>query len=190
MKAHSPHDESSVRPAKITVVSPVFNEADTLPEFCRRLRAVMDGRDESEEFEVILVDDGSRDRTPEILREEGMKTVVLDPQRHDELMGLVQGVNHLSTLALADCISRSGFGREELINGSTQTFEQRLDRISSMFRQSATLFGSLLMNNPAAEGPMDSYLQSVKRLMRVVQSGDQQAFEDLYDSLKEYFGVK
>ena len=126
----------------------------------------------------------------EILLEEGMKTVVLDPQRHDQLMGLVQGVNHLSTLALADCIRRSGFGREELIDGSTLTFEQRLDRITAMFRQSATLFGSLLMNNPAAEGPMENYLQSVKRLMQIVQSGDQQAFEDLYDSLKEYFGVK
>jgi hypothetical protein len=36
---------------------------------------------------------------------------------------------------------------------------------------------------------MDDYLQSVKRLMQMVQKGDQQAFEDLYDSLKEYFGV-
>jgi prephenate dehydrogenase len=119
-----------------------------------------------------------------------MKIVVLDPHKHDQLMGLVQGVNHLSTLALADCISRSGFDREELVGGSTQTFEQRLDRITSMLRQSATLFGSLLMNNPAAGGPMDDYMQSVKRLMQMVQKGDQQAFEDLYESLKEYFGVE
>jgi prephenate dehydrogenase len=126
----------------------------------------------------------------EILRDEGMKIAVLEPQEHDRLMGLIQGVNHLSTLALADCISRSGFGRETLVGASTQTFEQRLDRIASMLGQSATLFGSLLMNNPAAEGPMDDYLQSVKRLMEMVQNGDQQAFEDMYESLKEYFGVK
>jgi len=126
----------------------------------------------------------------EILQDEGMKIAVLDPQKHDRLMGLIQGVNHLSTLALADCISRSGFGRKELVSVSTQTFEQRLDRIASMLRQSATLFGSLLMNNPAAKGSLDDYLQSVKRLMRMIQNGDQQAFEDLYDELKDYFDVQ
>jgi prephenate dehydrogenase len=126
----------------------------------------------------------------EILRDEGMKIVVLDPQKHDRLMGLVQGVNHLSTLALADCISRSGFGREELVGGSTQTFEQRLDRIAAMLGQSATLFGSLLMNNPAAKDSIDDYLQSVERLMQMIQNGDQKAFEDLYDSLKDYFDVE
>jgi prephenate dehydrogenase len=126
----------------------------------------------------------------EILRDEGMKITVLDPQKHDRLMGLIQGVNHLSTLALADCISRSGFSREELVGVSTQTFEQRLDRITSMLGQSATLFRSLLMNNPAAEGPMDDYLRSVKRLMHMIQNGDQQAFEDLYDTLKDWFDVE
>ncbi len=123
----------------------------------------------------------------EVLRAEGMKIVVLDPQKHDRLMGLIQGVNHLSTLALAECISRSGFGREELVSVSTQTFEQRLDRITSMLRQPATLFGSLLMNNPAASDPMADYVRSLERLMDMIQDEDREAFEDLYDSLREYF---
>lgn len=52
---------------KISVVVPVFNEEANLEEFLRRLLAVLDGR--GDPYEVILVDDGSRDRSLEILKE-------------------------------------------------------------------------------------------------------------------------
>jgi glycosyltransferase involved in cell wall biosynthesis len=43
----------------ISVVAPVFNERECLPEFHRRVAAVLDGLNRP--FEIILVDDGSRD---------------------------------------------------------------------------------------------------------------------------------
>jgi undecaprenyl-phosphate 4-deoxy-4-formamido-L-arabinose transferase len=51
---------------RVSIVVPVFNEEANLDEFVRRLLAVMDGRGET--YEVILVDDGSRDRSLEILK--------------------------------------------------------------------------------------------------------------------------
>jgi undecaprenyl-phosphate 4-deoxy-4-formamido-L-arabinose transferase len=51
---------------KVSVVVPVFNEEANLEEFLRRLLAVLEER--GEPFEVILVDDGSRDRSLEILK--------------------------------------------------------------------------------------------------------------------------
>lgn len=52
---------------RYSIVAPVFNEEATLPEFYRRMRAVMDQLDG--DCELILVFDGSRDRSPEIGRE-------------------------------------------------------------------------------------------------------------------------
>ena len=51
---------------KVSIVVPVFNEDANLEEFLRRVLAVLDGR--GGDFEVILVDDGSRDRSLEILK--------------------------------------------------------------------------------------------------------------------------
>jgi undecaprenyl-phosphate 4-deoxy-4-formamido-L-arabinose transferase len=51
---------------KISVVVPVFNEEANLEEFLRRLLAVLDAR--GEPYEVILVDDGSRDGSLAILK--------------------------------------------------------------------------------------------------------------------------
>ena len=52
---------------KVSVVVPVFNEEGNLPELLRRLTAVLDGR--GEPYEIIAVNDGSRDRSLGILRD-------------------------------------------------------------------------------------------------------------------------
>ncbi|MBF0092934.1 MAG: glycosyltransferase family 2 protein [Alphaproteobacteria bacterium] len=49
---------------QISVVIPAFCEAESLEELAERIAAVLEGRS----FEVIFVDDGSTDRTPEVLR--------------------------------------------------------------------------------------------------------------------------
>jgi dolichol-phosphate mannosyltransferase len=49
----------------ISVVAPCFNEQEVLPEFLRRVGAVLDAAGGASE--VVLVDDGSRDRTWEIM---------------------------------------------------------------------------------------------------------------------------
>ena len=51
---------------KYSIVVPVFNEAETLPELYRRMCAVMGGLDGT--CELILVNDGSHDATPQLLR--------------------------------------------------------------------------------------------------------------------------
>jgi dolichol-phosphate mannosyltransferase len=51
----------------ISVVAPVYNEEALLPEFCRRTIAMLEGL--GEPFELVLVNDGSRDRCQEIMQQ-------------------------------------------------------------------------------------------------------------------------
>lgn len=53
-------------PFKLSVAIPIYNEEEVLPELLRRLTAVLDGL-EGGPHEVVLVDDGSQDRSREIL---------------------------------------------------------------------------------------------------------------------------
>ncbi len=52
---------------KYSIVVPVFNEEEIIPEMHRRTSAMLDGLDGTSE--LILVNDGSRDRSLEIMRE-------------------------------------------------------------------------------------------------------------------------
>ncbi len=57
---------------RVSVAIPVYNEEEILPELLRRLRAVLAGIPGGP-HEMVLVDDGSTDRTPEILRDEAAR---------------------------------------------------------------------------------------------------------------------
>jgi glycosyltransferase involved in cell wall biosynthesis len=50
-----------------SIVAPVFNEAETLPHFYERVTQVMEGV--GEPFEIVLINDGSRDKTYAIMKE-------------------------------------------------------------------------------------------------------------------------
>jgi len=122
-----------------------------------------------------------------IFRKSGIRLVFLEPEAHDRMMGIIQGVNHFSTLALALCIRDSDFGMKELLDCSTPTFRLYLDRIRTMLEQPPGLFGSLLMDNPFTEKSMKIYLKSCERLERVTRDGDREAFQTLFESLDNFF---
>ena len=51
----------------ISVVVPIYNEKENLPELRRRMTAALDTTGDS--WELILVNDGSRDESPEMIRQ-------------------------------------------------------------------------------------------------------------------------
>ena len=67
----------------LSVVVPVYNEEENLPELLPRLRAALDALAKS--YEVVLVNDGSRDRSLELLRDAAARDphlVVIDFNRN------------------------------------------------------------------------------------------------------------
>ena len=64
---------------KITysIIAPIYNEIDNLPELVRRVKEVMDSSDES--WELILVDDGSIDGSTDKIRELAKNDTIVRP---------------------------------------------------------------------------------------------------------------
>ena len=79
---------------KLFIQIPCFNEEKTLPEVLRDLPKQIDGIDE---IEIMIVDDGSSDRTVEVARSLGVKHIV----EHGSNRGLATAFRHGSEYALA-----------------------------------------------------------------------------------------
>lgn len=101
---------------ELSVVGPVFNEERALPVFHSRLLATL--RDMGVPFEIIYVDDGSRDGTPELLRrlraEEPRVKVVEFSRNFGHQFAITAGMDHASGSACV-IIDTDGQDPPELI---------------------------------------------------------------------------
>ena len=53
---------------KISIIIPCFNEEEALPIYYAEMKKVMDSMKKQTSFELLFVDDGSSDRTYEIMK--------------------------------------------------------------------------------------------------------------------------
>lgn len=96
---------------QISIVAPLYNESETFPRLIERLNGVMDSSELT--IEVVLVDDGSRDTTPDLMRQ----VALTDKRYHCVFLSR----NHGHQLALSAGIS-AALGTEALfiIDGDLQ----------------------------------------------------------------------
>jgi glycosyltransferase involved in cell wall biosynthesis len=85
-------------PPSLSVVVPVYNEEEVLPEFHRRLAAVLDGL--AVPSEIVYVNDGSRDRTMALLaalHDADPRVAVVDLSRNfGKEVAMSAGLDHAS----------------------------------------------------------------------------------------------
>ncbi|MGZ3698381.1 MAG: glycosyltransferase family 2 protein [Bdellovibrionota bacterium] len=83
---------------KYSFVIPAYNEEETIPELARRLKLLMDQLEG--ECEVLIVNDGSRDRTPELLlavhRFDPRFKVIHLARNFGHQMAVTAGIDHAS----------------------------------------------------------------------------------------------
>lgn len=124
----------------------------------------------------------------EVLRHEGYCIDIIDPGEHDRIMGIVQGVNHFATLALALCISESDIPVETLERWSTPSFRAVLHRIRGLFAQPYELFQALMTETQASRTAVDQYRLTVNKLWDATTCEDRDRFRSLFRRLSEIIG--
>ena len=87
----------SARPAELSVVIPVYNEEAGLPTLFDRLYPALDKLGRS--YEVIFVDDGSRDRSAALLKDQFLRRpdvtrVVLFNANYGQHLAIIAGFEH------------------------------------------------------------------------------------------------
>ena len=119
----------------------------------------------------------------EVFKKAGIRTVMMDAREHDRLMGLVQGVNHFSTLALALALSESGFGFEDLLQCATPAFRTRLDRIRAMMIQPPGLFESLMLDNPYASECIKQFCQAAENMAQTIIGNNRKPLRQIMERI-------
>jgi prephenate dehydrogenase len=130
---------------------------------------------------VLCPGRGERGRTwfRELLRKNGAGVVETTPERHDRMMALVQGLNHLNTMALGLTLREAGVSPEELAPFSTPIFRTKTTILEKVFGSNPRLYAELVASNPDVAGLLDLYERNVARLKALVAGKDVDGLTDL-----------
>lgn len=120
----------------ISIVIPVYNEEKNLPDLIDRCLASC--RETGRNFEIILVDDGSRDGSRELISQFA--------DRHDEVMGVLLNRNYGQHAAVFAGLSRSRGEIVVTLDGDLQNPPEEIPNLVREMDRGVDVVGSVRRN--------------------------------------------
>jgi prephenate dehydrogenase len=114
-----------------------------------------------------------------ILERQGARITLSTPEYHDEIMSLVQALNHLETIALALALRGSGTSSLDLDKFSTPIFRTKTAILKKMLAGNPRLYAEIITFNPNIDKVLDLYIQGLSELKDLVGKKDAQGLADL-----------
>ncbi len=115
----------------------------------------------------------------ELFRKRGARVFETTPERHDEVMSVVQVLNHLDTIVMALALKQTGIDHEDLKRFSTPIFDTKLAIIEKVCGNNPRLYADIITGNPDIATIITTYEQSLSRLKTLVEKDDAEGLAEL-----------
>ena len=115
----------------------------------------------------------------DIFRKRGANVFEVAPERHDEMMSVVQGLNHLDTITMGLALKETGIDPAELRQFSTPFFDTKLAIIEKTCTNNTRLYADIITGNPDIRGIIAIYEQSLSRVKALVEKDDAEGLAEL-----------
>lgn len=116
-----------------------------------------------------------------LLQSLGLNVAIMTAKEHDEHMAVMQCLTHFSNLSFASLLRKMNM-KENL---STPAYRLRIKAIRKMLLQDVLMISEIQFWNELSKDMADSYLQSVKELQQIVNSGDRETFKQIFNEAKD-----
>lgn len=117
-----------------------------------------------------------------VLEKNGARVVVTTPEKHDAMMAIVQGLNHLNTVAMGMTLGKTGFGLFDMSGFTTPLFEAKIEIIRKIFNDNPRLYAEIMTMNPDVREIFRLYEESLAELKGVINHGDADGLTTLMDA--------
>ncbi|MEN6545584.1 MAG: glycosyltransferase family 2 protein [Armatimonadia bacterium] len=124
--------------SKLSVVVPLYNEAEVIEEFCRRLELVLSGLDM--QSEVILVDDGSSDETWALIEQVSL--------RYSNVRGVRLSRNFGHQRALMAGLGAATGDAIAMMDGDLQHPPELIPRLVASWQEGYHIVNTIRTNTP------------------------------------------
>jgi prephenate dehydrogenase len=115
----------------------------------------------------------------DILTRNGADIIETNPERHDELMALVQVLNHLNSITMGMVLGESGVELAELKRFATPMFGTKLAIMEKVFTDNPRLYAEIITLNPNIRKVLGLYGETLSHLKNLIKGGKAEALIEL-----------
>lgn len=123
-----------------------------------------------------------------IFEKNGAMVKITTPEKHDEMMSIVQGLNHFSTLTVAHAMKELGISVNESFQYTSPVYNLRMIMIGRILNQNPKLYADIEMMNPENNRAIEVYSNSIKKLQKIIATKNTKEFLKYFNECAEYFG--
>jgi prephenate dehydrogenase len=100
------------------------------------------------------------------------------PEKHDEIMAIVQVLNHLNTISLGMTLKEAGVSLNEISKYTTPIFQTKLGIIKKVFTESPGLYADIIANNPDSDKILNLYENALADIRQLIKYGNSAKLKD------------
>lgn len=123
-----------------------------------------------------------------LFKEKGVKIKITTPEEHDRMMSIIQGLTHLSTIAMAYTMKALNVNIDESMEYATPIYRLKLNIMGRLFAQNLILYRDIEVLNPYARKIATTFLHSVKEIVKMVEEGDMNKFAESLKAIGDFVG--
>lgn len=109
------------------------------------------------------------------------------PEKHDQMMAIIQGLNHFNTIIMALVLQKAGVSVPELMKFATPAFRAKMGIIKRIFCQNPGLYADILTLNPETRRHIDVYEENVAQLKELICRGNAAGVADMIETHVSFF---
>ncbi|MEK6983302.1 MAG: prephenate dehydrogenase/arogenate dehydrogenase family protein [Nanoarchaeota archaeon] len=124
----------------------------------------------------------------DIFGKNGAIIKISTPEKHDEMMSVIQGLNHFSQLSAAHAMSKMGVSIKESLEYSSPIYKLRMAMVGRILNQDPSLYANIEIMNPANIKVLKQYISSSKKLQKIIRTKDAKEFLNYFNECAKFFG--
>ena len=110
----------------------------------------------------------------------------INAEKHDELMTVVQTLNHFTDIAFARALSKTGLEIHDFLELQSPSYRLRLIMMGRILAQNGRLYGNIMTQNPLNKKAIKIFHEASSELEKIVKSQNLKKFEKYFDESSEY----
>lgn len=118
----------------------------------------------------------------------GMRIIEAEPENHDHVMNLVQGLRHFVALLHGSFMKEYDLNPHQILEYSSPVYRAELMMTGRIFAQDAELYADIVFANKERRELLLSFFKHHQRLIEMVEQDNKQGFVKEFESVTDFFG--